>query len=107
MGSREISPQPVVATVCLIMSAGSPNAWSDREGSRLEFSRPAEPTHNTLIEAFDARLRAERRYSHVFGLLEDAAEASTSRRRDRNAFRPRSDLGMLIPGAVAEVGQRN
>lgn len=54
------------------MNGGSPSAWRDREVPRLEFSRAAEPTDNTLIEAFDVRLGAERRYPHVFGLLEDA-----------------------------------
>jgi putative transposase len=73
----------------------------------LDFSRPEKPTDNAQIESFNARLRAECLNAHVFESLEDAAETLASWRRDYNAERPHSALGMLTPKEFAELGQRN
>ena len=64
---------------------------------RLDFRRPGEPTDNTHIESFNARLRAECLDAHVFESLEDAEETLPSWRSDYDAARPHSALGMLPP----------
>jgi putative transposase len=83
------------------------DARAYREDVRLDFSRPEKPTDNAQIESFNARLRAECLNAHVFESLEDAAQILASWRRDYNAMRPHSALGMLTPKEFAELGQRN
>ena len=73
------------------------DAWAYREGVRLDFSRPGKPTDNAYVESFNARLRAECLNAHIFESLDDADRILTSWRRDYNAVRPHSALGMLTP----------
>lgn len=83
------------------------DAWAYREGVRLDFSRPGKPTDNAYVESFNARLRAECLNAHIFESLDDADRTLTSWRRDYNAVRPHSSLGMLTPTEFAELSQRN
>ena len=46
--------------------------WAYLNGVELDFSRPGKPTDNAMIEAFNARLRAECLNESWFLSLEDA-----------------------------------
>lgn len=83
------------------------DAWASREDVRLDFSRSGKPADNAYVESFNARLRAECLNAHSFELLDDADKTLTSWRRDSNAVRPQSALGMLTPTEFAELGQRS
>jgi putative transposase len=83
------------------------DAWAYREDVRLDLRLPGKPTDNAHIESFNARLRAECLNAHIFESLEDAEQTLTSWRRDYNAVRPHSALGMLTPREFAELGQRS
>ena len=48
--------------------------WAYLNGVELDFSRPGKPTDNAMIEAFNARLRAECLNESWFLSLEDARE---------------------------------
>ena len=50
------------------------NLWAYFEKVRLDFSRPATPTDNAFIEAFNSRFRQECLNEHWFLSLEDAQE---------------------------------
>ena len=71
--------------------------WAYLNGVALDFSRPGKPTDNALIEAFNARLRAECLNESWFLSLEDAQEKVEAWRRYYNAERPHSALGQLSP----------
>lgn len=83
------------------------DAWASREDVRLDFSRPGKLTDSAYVESFNARLRAECLNAHIFESLGDADKTLTSWRRDSNAVRPQSALGMLTPTEFAELGQRS
>ena len=63
----------------------------------LDFSRPGKPTDNALIEAFNARLRAECLNENWFLSLDDAREKIEAWRQHDNAERPHSALGNRSP----------
>ena len=65
----------------------------------VDFSRPSEPTGNAMIEAFNARLRAECLNESWFLPLGDAREKIEGWRRHYNGERPNSALGNLAPEA--------
>ncbi len=70
-------------------------------GVEIDFSRPGRPTDNGLIEAFDARLRAECLDASRFLSMADARDRIEGWRRAYNEDRPHSALGNLTPEAFA------
>ena len=81
------------------------DAWAYRKGVTLDFSRPGKPTDNAMIEAFNARARAECLNVHWFESLEEARETIEAWRTDYNEHRPHSALGNLAPREFASTGQ--
>ena len=75
--------------------------WAYLNGVELDFSRPGKPTDNAMIEAFNARLRAECLNENWFLSLADAREKIEAWRRYYNAERPHSALGNLAPKTFA------
>ena len=71
--------------------------WAYLNGVELDFSRPGKPTDNAMIEAFNARLRAECLNENWFLSLADASEKIEAWRRYYNAERPHGALGNLAP----------
>ncbi len=71
--------------------------WAYLNQVQLDFSRPGKPTDNALIEAFNARLRAECLNENWFLSLEDAQEKIEAWRLHYNAERPHSALGNRSP----------
>ena len=72
-------------------------------GVELDFSRPGKPTDNAIIEAFNARLRAECLNNNWFLSLEDAREKIEGWRLHYNCERPHSALDNLTPGTLTLV----
>ena len=77
--------------------------WAYLNGVELDFSRPGKPTDNAMIEAFNARLRAECLNESWFLSLEDAREKIEGWRWHYNGERPHSALGNLAPETFALV----
>ena len=77
--------------------------WAYLNGVEMDFSRPGKPTDNAMIEAFNARLRAECLNESWFLSLEDAREKIEEWRRHYNGERPHSALGNLAPETFALV----
>ena len=77
--------------------------WAYLNGVDLDFSRPGKPTDNAMIEAFNARLRAECLNEIWFLSLIDAREKIEEWRSYYNGERPHSALGNLAPEAFALV----
>ena len=77
--------------------------WAYLNGVELDFSRPGKPTDNAMIEAFNARLRAECLNESWFLSLEDAREKIEGWRRHYNGERPHGALGNLAPESFALV----
>jgi putative transposase len=77
--------------------------WAYLNEVTLDFSRPGKPTDNALIEAFNARLRAECLNESWFLSLEDAREKIEAWRREYNAERPHSALGNRSPNEFIEA----
>ena len=75
--------------------------WAYLNGVEMDFSRPGKPTDNSVIEAFNARLRAECLNESRFLSLEDAREKIEGWRRHYNGERPHSALGNLALEAFA------
>ena len=71
--------------------------WAYLNGVELDFSRPGKPTDNAMIEAFNARLRAECLNENWFLSLADAQEKIEEWRRYYNGERPHGALGNLAP----------
>lgn len=67
--------------------------WAYFAKVRLDFSRPATPTDNALIEAFNSRFRQECLNEPWFLSLADAQEKVDAWREDYNWQRPHSVLG--------------
>lgn len=76
--------------------------WAYFAKVKLDFSRPARPTDNALIEAFNSRFRQECLNEHWFLSLEDAQEKVDGWREDYNRQRPHSALGNVPPAEFAE-----
>ena len=77
--------------------------WAYLNGVELDFSRPGKPTDNAMIEAFNARLRAECLNESWFLSLEDAREkiegwAPTLQRRTSPQRHGQPRPGDLFPG---------
>ena len=77
--------------------------WAYLNGVELDFSRPGKPTDNAMIEAFNARLRAECLNESWFLSLEDAREKIEGWRRHYNGERPHSAMGNLAPETFSLV----
>jgi putative transposase len=75
--------------------------WAYLNGVEIDFSRPGRPTDNGLIEAFNARLRAECLNASWFLSLADARDRIEAWRCGYNHDRPHSALGNFTPGAFA------
>ena len=75
--------------------------WAYLNGVELDFSRPGKPTDNAMIEAFNARLRAECLNESWFLSLEDAREKVECWRRYYHAERPHGALGDRSPQEFA------
>ena len=75
--------------------------WAYLNGVELDFSRPGKPTDNAMIEAFNARLRAECLNESWFLSLGDAREKVERWRRYYNAERPHGALGDRSPQEFA------
>ena len=78
-------------------------AGPSQNGVELDFSQPGKPTDNAMIEAFNARLRAECLNESWFLSLEDAREKVERWRRYYNAERPHGALGDRSPQEFALV----
>ena len=74
--------------------------WAYANHVTLDFSRPAKPTDNGFIEAFNSKLRAECLNAHWFMSLADAREKLDVWRRDYNEFRPHIAIGYNVPIAI-------
>lgn len=81
------------------------DAWAYRKGVTLDFSRPGKPTDNAVVEAFNARARAECLNVHWFETLEEARRTIETWRIDYNEQRPHSALGNLAPREFAFSGR--
>ena len=81
------------------------DAWAYRKGVTLDFSRPGKPTDNAVVEAFNARVRAECLNVHWFESLDEARETIEAWRIDYNVRRPHGALGNLAPREFALSGQ--
>ena len=75
--------------------------WAYLNGVELDFGRPGKPTDNAMIEAFNARLRAECFNESWFLSLEDAREKIEEWRGYYNEERPHGALGNLALEAFA------
>ena len=71
--------------------------WAYRNGVALDFSRPAKPVDNTVIEAFNGRLRRECLSLHWFLSLQDLESTLETWRDDYNHRRPHSSLAAVSP----------
>jgi putative transposase len=76
------------------------DAWAYRNGVVLDFSRPGKPTDNAVVEAFNARVRAEFLSPNLFMNLEEAKIQLERFRIDYNSCRPHSSLGYLTPAEM-------
>jgi putative transposase len=79
--------------------------WAYLNGVEIDFSRPEKPADNALIEAFNARLRAECLNASWFLFLADARQRIEEWRCHYNEERPRSALGNLTPAAFVNQAQ--
>ena len=77
--------------------------WAYLNGVDLDLSRPGKPTDNAMIEAFNARLRAECLNEIWFLSLIDAREKIEEWRSYYNGERPHGALGNLAQEAFALV----
>jgi putative transposase len=75
--------------------------WAYLNGVEIDFSRPGRSTDNGLIEAFNARLRAECLNASWFLSLADARDRIEAWRCGYNHDRPHSASGNLTPKAFA------
>jgi putative transposase len=71
--------------------------WAYQRGVSLDFSRPAKPTDNAFIEAFNSRIRVECLNAHWLLSLEDARERMKDWRKYYNEERPHGAIGQKPP----------
>ena len=75
--------------------------WAYLNGIEIAFSRPGKPTDKGLIEAFNARLRAECLNASWFLSMTGARDRIEAWRCSSNEDRPHAALGHLTPTAFA------
>lgn len=73
------------------------DAWAWLNGVQLIFSRPGKPTDNAMIEAFNARMRAECLNASWFVTIAEAQIGIEAWRQEYNEQRPHSALGLMTP----------
>jgi putative transposase len=73
------------------------DAWSYRNGVKLQFIEPGKPVQNAYVESFIGKLRDECLNEHWFSGLEDARGTIETWRQDYNENRPHSSLGNMTP----------
>ena len=78
--------------------------WAYANNVTLDFSRPAKPTENGFIEAFNSKLRAECLNAHWFLTLADACGQLETWRRHYNEDWPHSAIGYKVPIALHNPG---
>ncbi|WP_353472916.1 integrase core domain-containing protein [Salipiger sp. H15] len=80
--------------------SGTLDLWAYANDATLDFSRPAKPTDNGFIEAFNSKLRTECLNAHWFMSLADAREKLDAWRRHYNEDRPHTAIVYNVPIAV-------
>jgi putative transposase len=76
--------------------------WAFFNHVELDFSRPATPTDNAFIEAFNASLRRELLNASWFTSLADARQRMEAWRKEYNDDRPHTSLRNRTPREYAE-----
>ena len=71
--------------------------WAYHHGTRIDFSRPGEPTDNAFIETFNGSLRDECLNVHWFATIAEAKALIEAWRRPYNESRPHMALGNQSP----------
>jgi putative transposase len=77
--------------------------WCYFRGVKLDFSRPGQPTENSMIGSFNGRLRDECLNMNEFPTLDEVRTVLRASRRGYNNCRPHGSLGNLTP---SEYGSR-
>ncbi|HEU4647908.1 MAG TPA: integrase core domain-containing protein [Gemmatimonadales bacterium] len=80
------------------------NHWAYWSQGQLDFSRPAKPVDNCVIEAFDGSLRRECLSQHRFASLAEAQHELARWQEDYNNHRPHRSLGNEPPACFARGG---
>jgi putative transposase len=75
--------------------------WAYEQQVRLDFSRPAKPVDNCVVEAFNGSLRRECLSQHWFATLAEAQALLNLWREDYNLLRPHKGLAYQTPAAFA------
>jgi putative transposase len=75
--------------------------WAYWNRVQLDFSRPAKPVDNCIVEAFNGSLRRECLSVHWFASLHEAQALLNDWRTDYNNVRPHSSLGHDTPATYA------
>ena len=78
--------------------------WAYAKGVTLDFSRPAKPTDNAFIEAFNGRFRSECLNAHWFLTLADAREEMEVWLRYYDEVRPHGAIGNKPPISLQNSG---
>lgn len=76
--------------------------WAFYNDVQLDFSRPATPTDNAFIEAFNASVRKELLNASWFATLVEARERMTAWRKEYNDDRPHTSLKNKTPREYAD-----
>jgi len=76
--------------------------WAFYDGVELDFSRPATPTDNAVIESFNASVRKELLNASWFTSLADARLKMDAWRREYNEDRPHTSLKNRTPREYAD-----
>ena len=71
--------------------------WAYQRGVTLDFSRPAKPTDNAFIEAFNGRFRAKCLNAHWLLSLADAQKKLEDWRKYYNEERPHGAIRQKTP----------
>jgi putative transposase len=71
--------------------------WAERNGVKLDFSRPGKPIDNAYIESFNGRCREEYLNQHWFASIDEARHEIERWRQEYNLERPHSGLGDRTP----------
>jgi len=77
--------------------------WAYQHGVTRDFSRPAKPTDNAYIEAFNSKRRSDGLNANWFMGPEDPAETLEAWRRGDNEERPHRAIGTNVPAAPMKL----
>lgn len=77
--------------------------WAYWNRVQLDFSRPAKPVDNCIVEAFNGSLRRECLSLHWFASLQEAQMLLNDWRADYNNVRPHSSLANDTPAEYAKT----